>query len=428
MNAISLSANRDFFLQAGRPFFYLADTVWSAFTNAGREEWVEYLDYRQAQGFNALQINVLPQWDRSTGYSHPQPFRTGAGGRPDFGAPNEEYFERARAMCAQAAQRGFTPALAVLWCDYVPGTRCSARTPGHEILPEEVEPYCRLVAAAFAEYEPVYLVSGDTELVSPQTEAVYLAALKAMKKHAPGSLATLHLQPGTRLPESIMRAPELDFYMYQSGHQAESQDLSWRSAGQLLAAPVRRPIVNGEPCYEGHQFGNRYGRFGAFDVRKAVWQSLLAGAAAGVTYGAHGLWGWHAPGKGFPSVPFSGLPYDWHTALRFPGAWDAAFARWVFETYRLFGLQPLAEPAGGNPEIRAAATPDGGRLAVYLPYPLGLELRLDLSGYECLLLDLPERRILRPRIAESGVGAEKSSRMELPPFNGDGLLIGHRGD
>lgn len=46
-------------------FFYLADTVWSAFTNIDLTDWAYYLKVRKEQGFNVLQINILPQWDRS---------------------------------------------------------------------------------------------------------------------------------------------------------------------------------------------------------------------------------------------------------------------------------------------------------------------------------------------------------------------------
>ena len=49
----------------GKPFFWLADTCWSAFTNISDDDWQEYLDLRARQGFNVLQINALPQWDLS---------------------------------------------------------------------------------------------------------------------------------------------------------------------------------------------------------------------------------------------------------------------------------------------------------------------------------------------------------------------------
>ncbi|MMZ52468.1 beta-glucosidase [Paenibacillus polymyxa] len=56
MIQLSIAENKRYFMNEGNPFFYLADTVWSAFTNITLEEWAYYLDYRKSQGFNVLQI------------------------------------------------------------------------------------------------------------------------------------------------------------------------------------------------------------------------------------------------------------------------------------------------------------------------------------------------------------------------------------
>lgn len=45
----------------GKPFFWLADTLWSAFTNMTDQELESYLILRRQQGFNVLQINILPR-------------------------------------------------------------------------------------------------------------------------------------------------------------------------------------------------------------------------------------------------------------------------------------------------------------------------------------------------------------------------------
>jgi hypothetical protein len=195
-----------------------------------------------------------------------------------------------------------------------------------------------------------------------------------------------------------MQAPELDFYMYQSSHQAESQDRAWRLAEQCCSYPVKRPILNGEPCYEGIQYYQRYGRFNAFDVRRAVWQSLLAGAKAGITYGAHGLWCWHRPGLELPHAAAWNQPFSWQEALRLPGAADAAFARWLFETYRLHELEPAQELLEGSPEIRVAATADRNRLAVYAPYAAAVRIRYEGGRMAWRGIDLQKRRVFQPAV------------------------------
>ncbi|EAC5524850.1 DUF4038 domain-containing protein, partial [Listeria monocytogenes] len=64
---ITVNQNKRTLLRDGQHFFYLADTCWSAFTSIQENDWITYLDKRKEQGFNTLQINVLPQWDRSRG-------------------------------------------------------------------------------------------------------------------------------------------------------------------------------------------------------------------------------------------------------------------------------------------------------------------------------------------------------------------------
>ena len=49
MGEITISKNKRHFQKGDRNFFYLADTVWSAFSNTSFSEWQEYLDYRNAR-------------------------------------------------------------------------------------------------------------------------------------------------------------------------------------------------------------------------------------------------------------------------------------------------------------------------------------------------------------------------------------------
>jgi hypothetical protein len=381
------------------------------------DEWEQYADLRAAQGFNALQITILPQWDRSPSAFSPAPFHVGRDGRPDYAKPEDAYFDKAAEMLTVAQQRGLIPALVVLWCDRIRDTWACKKLPENEMPLETLEPFVRYAARAFSRFDPVWLVSGDTDLLSPETVKRYLLALRAIKAAAPGCLTTMHLQPQADLPDEIVNAPELDFYMYQSGHNVD-QSTAYTLARRFGEKPVKRPVVNGEPCYEAHSFGNTYGRFGAFHVRKAIWQSLLSGAKAGVTYGAHGIWGWHRRGLPFGSTAFSGLPLPWHEALRLPGAWDAGYARWLFETFRLGEVEPVRSPSV-SPEVAIAASRSGDVVAMYAPYPAEIPLGRDLSRHDVVLVDLADRRIVRPRLRHEAAG----TTLSLPDVNGDTLLV-----
>jgi len=417
---IRVSDTKDYFVCEGKPFFYLADTVWSAFTNTTLEEWEEYLVYRKAQDFNTLQINILPQWDKSQSDTDTiPPFILKDDGEYDFFKPNEAYFKKAQTMLGMAVEKGFVPALVVLWCNYVPDTWASQLLKKNIMPFEAVRPYCEYIVNAFSKYDPIYMICGDTDFQNEYAYGYYLEALNVIKEISPESVTTMHLG-GNRsdLPEKFIQSPKLDFYMYQSGHGGDVQNDVYKLSEDFLKMSVKRPIVNGEPCYEGH--GNCYGRFKEYDIRKATWQSLLTGSKAGVTYGAHGVWSWHKPGKHFPGEGFSGTPYDWRTALRFEGAWDVSFAKWIFEEYDLFNIVPLDIVVNKPQEARVSASPDGRKLVIYTYNPHDLEVKADLNGYNWTLISLDKRFFAKPEILKGN----ETSIIRIPQFNSDVLLIG----
>jgi hypothetical protein len=421
MGKINISESRDFFVRDGERFFYLADTCWSVFTNASFDEWEYYLEYRRMQGFNALQINILPQHDRSESSNYIDPFELTPTGDWDFGKLNEKYFDRAEKMVELAVKRDFVPALTILWCNYVKGTWGSKITPSKIIPIEYIESYVEYVVDRFGKYNPIFIVSGDTNFETNEAIEYYLTALEVVKRKAPYSLTTMHLMGGLWiLPEVFIKSPNLDFYMYQSGHSKERQTLSFELAQKFYSLTVKRPIVNGEPCYEGHSHGGKYGRFNNFDVRKAIWQSLLSGAKAGTAYGAHGIWNWHVKGRKFLGEIYSGMSYDWRAALRFPGAFDAAYAKWLFEKYDLFDIEPANTKLLYNTgsEIRVSMSKD--KIVVYSPYNWDIKLRVDGSSYRWEGIELESRRFFRPKIELVG----DYTVIDMMEFNSDSIIIG----
>lgn len=415
-----LSVHPEGFLvtDTGKPFFYLADTAWMAFPNLSIEEWARYLAYRKRQGFTALQISILPvTHDTSMSPQNLDPFLLDANGNWDFSAYNEAYFAKAETMVQMAVEQGFVPVLGVLWCSYVPGTRCSQGSPIASAMPfEAVTPYATFVAERFKKFAPIFFISGDTAFESPQEEPYYMAALQAVKHVCPEALITMHLSPRGDLSRAFVDL--VDFYMYQSGHGSASQQQPYTFAEKFLAYPVKRPIVNSEPPYEGHGRVGERTRFTAFDVRKATWQSLLSGAKMGVTYGAHGVWSFHKRGMNFLNAQRAFEPYDWDEALRLDGAWDVSFAKWLFETYGLCWTNPVAIVRGEDKEIRAAATDDLSTVAVYSPYAFDVELDIDLTGYRCVQIDLAARRVVTPEITTG-----RPSRVGMSRFNCDTLFL-----
>jgi hypothetical protein len=109
-----------------------------------------------------------------------------------------------------------------------------------------------------------------------------------------------------------------------------------------------------------------------------------------------------------------------------PGARAAAFARWLFERYELFGVEPANLLAREDPEVRVARDPKGfGKpsgsgdvLALYLPHPCDLALNVDLAGYRCELWDLERRR---PVVPAAGAGTPATVRASA--CEGDVLVL-----
>jgi hypothetical protein len=243
---------------------------------------------------------------------------------------------------------------------------------------DAVKAYAEYEVKRFRKFAPIFFISGDAAWDSDQEPVYYMAGPQIVRQFSPDSLITMHMATRAILPDEF--AERVDFYMYQSGHGPE-QKMPHELARRYQMYTTKRPVVNGEPCYEGHGRGRTRTRFRAFDVRKATWQSLLSGAKMGITYGGHGVWSCHLDGMGFVQPEWKFVPYDWERALRLPGAWDVAYAKWLFEQYGLFDVAPVDLLVRDDAEVAVASS--AGRLALYMPHAYDVTLNIDLSGYRC---------------------------------------------
>jgi len=419
---VSLQVSKDHthLLKDGKHFFWLADTCWSAFTNISDEEWDAYLTHRAEQGFNVLQINTLPQWDRCGTRLNWHPFPLPDGIHYDFSVILPEYFGHARQMCRKAVERGFTLALVVMWCNYVPDTWASNIFDGN-IIPEAcVEPIVRTICESFNEFEPVYLVSGDTGFDSEASIARYRLVTDLVDKYAPEALKAYHIKGRyDGLPQEFCE--RADLYLYQSGHNVSAQDGCHTLAQHFAKRSPRHPVINSEPCYEQMGYSHKlYGRFRRAETRRALWDSLLSGASAGITYGAHGVWNWQKPDM--PKNPISGegflQAYPCERALSFPGASDYAFARRLFESRSITALQPCREIlAQYSEQIPCALC--GPLLLIYLPVNAPLTLKGDWSDRQASVIDLSSGdSATLPLRTENGV-----TTLEMHRFYHDALIL-----
>ena len=426
MSKLRVHNNNCSFTLEGEHFFYLADTVWSAFTNATLEEWDFYLEKRRSQGFTVLQINTLPQWDRCMSELHSYPFATEDENRFEFGTWNQDYYDRARTMCQMAVDKGFQLALVVLWLNYVPGTWGSRMSNNINVMPKNMlETYAKKVVENFEEYDPIYIVSGDTDFDTPEAIEYYETVLDVLCKESPDSLKTMHIKRGyDYIPEQFL--DRMDFYMFQSGHNPTAQEMAYVLPEIFRKKYPKKPLLNGEPCYEQMGYsGNAYGRFETRDIRKAAWSSLLSGACAGITYGAHGVWNWQKLNQRKNSLIGEGFDgaCPVQEAMEYPGAWDYGFIRNFFSMKRIENLIPCQEVLEDkSTDIRIARTEENDYI-LYVPYTTRLTLNIPLQDHKAIAYDLDQNRIANLELEKT----ELHTTIPMNPFGKDVIVYLYKG-
>lgn len=349
--------NNRYFEKDGKPSFYLADTCWSAFTNITMSDWKYYLKKRKEQGFNTLQINTMPQWDRSVSETtyNKYPFEV-EDNYFKLDLFDKEYFEKASEMVKVAVEMGFTPALVILWCNYIEGTWAANFNKTPLFNKKDVEKYSQIVVDYFDQYNPIYIISGDTDFLNQSANEHYELSLNKVAELSPNTLKVLHIRGRDfEIPDKLRLNENLSFYYFQSGHNSSNMDMPYKLAIDFYNMEPKKPSLNSEPCYEfmGYSRG-LYGRFTRQDVRIAAWQSVFAGATSGVTYGAHGIWSWHEHDAKFGVGLGESFiaPMCWRNAIEFEGAEDYGYLKQFVEDRNLFEATPSNNLINDIPQIR----------------------------------------------------------------------------
>lgn len=377
------------FLKDGRPHFFKLDTAWFALMNLTYEAFCEYALFRKSQGYNGLLMQNTPSFIDSAVTIRFLPFPEAENGDYDLLHPKESYFEMVKRKLAFLQSIDMTPFLALVWGCFVPGSNLSAiyDCSGRQF--DDFDVYTRFVDACIEQYRPhhpVWLIGGDVPMTDDNEvyKRYYGYMARSIRERCPNDLMSAHICGNCSLGSYYVDNGFIDFYTYQSCHNFNAhEDMllpAQMGAVEYGRTPVK-PAMNLEPMYEAHGFGNRFGRFDAFFLRRAFWYSVLSGANAGFTYGAHGIWMFY-DGTGFNNERWSKEPLTWRAALRLPGGYDVMACADLFERAGLQALRPAQDlNLTGYPEIRVAAAPDGSLIAVYQSATCALYLGADLSGY-----------------------------------------------
>ncbi len=376
------------FERDGKATFLLADTVWSAFADAKDDEWRQYLQHRSRQGFNAAYISVLPiLHDRSQRTpAGPMPFDENLVRTEGRWELNPRFFDHMRGRLQEAENAGIVCGLVLLWVNYAADSWGAERTPGF-VMPEEFQQqYLAALQRVVPARGALLVISGDAGFKSKAEIDTYVKFSGLVRRTWPQGLLAYHSAPDAVLPPELESMA--DALIFQSGHYGDQPTRARTLAQRYRAIAANRPVMNAEPSYEAHRIGGGVGRFGRAAVRRQIWESVVAGASAGVAYGAHGLWGWHRNDDEFSSVHFSGTPLDWREALFLPGADDAVTCRRIVEAEGLLRLGPpateqlsIADEGWGADQVVTGIDADSGVAAVYLPNggPVELQRRRGLS-------------------------------------------------
>jgi hypothetical protein len=412
---VRLSASRlSFTTLDGKPWFWLGDTAWNGALLSTREEWDEYLAARARQRFTAVQF-VMTQWRAG---------RRDEAGRTAFSVDggtvrvDPAFFRRMDERVAAVNRHGLIAAPVLLWAL----TSRDKESPGESLDPGQVILLARYMVARYNAYAVCWLLGGDGDYRAAQADKWKRIGRGAFPEGFDRRPVTLHPR-GMQDPwPGLAAEPWLDFFMYQSGHGDSPAKWRWAATqgmatGWKLAPP--HPVIDGEINYEGHIAYQSKRVIEPAAVRRAAYYSLLSGATAGVTYGAHGIWFWSRKPEVPLDHPSTGVALPWRECLRYEGAAQMKILRDLFDRFAWWKLRPdralLAEDADAadfSDHVMASRATDGSFAVLYTP--TARTLRLNTAGFRRAVWLNPRDGVRRP--------APLAATM-TPPGPGDWLLL-----
>lgn len=312
MERLRLSANNRYFEYAdGRPFPWIADTVW---TMPQRMKWDDadyFMQERKKQGFTVLQIVALdPERDLL--------MRSPAGDMAlidmDLTKPNENYFRYLDYLLDKAEEYGFYVLLLPVWGQLVVGDDWSGGVFDKYVTEENAFGFGEWIGHRYKDRNNIFwCLGGDRQPIHKGVD--YRPVWKQMAEGLAQGVLGVHLsadQQDSRWQDLYITyhachemetgecstfsywdadTPWVSFTMLQSGHGTTVKNY------QIVEKEYGRervlPVWDGEPAYEAMPTswppGPDMTFHGSDIVRKRAYWSLFAGAF-GYTYGHSNIW------------------------------------------------------------------------------------------------------------------------------------------
>jgi Protein of unknown function (DUF4038)/Domain of unknown function (DUF5060) len=328
----------------GTPFFWLGDTWWKGL--AKRLTWEGFQELtanRKAKGFTVVQIVCgvypdeglfEPRWENEGG----KPYLT-----RDFTVVNPVYFEFADRRIQHLVNAGIVPAIVGGWGRGDCSGMQMAGVAG-------IKRHWRNLIAHYGAYPTVWILGGESG--GPEWTEVGRYVQRIDPYRHP---VTIH--PFDSARKSVTDETVISFDMLQTGHGDWSAALG--AIPKLKAACARTPIMPaliGEYCYEGHM------QTAFQDVQRYVFWGCMLNGAAGLTYGAAGVW--HGSVEGDPGIT---PVYDfttWREGMNAPGSTQLGLGKKLLEQYPWWGFEP--HPEWAESDCFAAGIPGEVRF-IYQP-------------------------------------------------------------
>jgi hypothetical protein len=408
------------------PFFWLGDTAWNGPLLSTDADWAFYLKERARQKFNAIQF-VCAQWRAAPdGNRDNQKAYTGK----ERIQINPEFFQKLDRKIEEMNRAGFLAVPVLLWA--INGGSNPQVNPGVSLPEDQAIILARYMVARWGGNHVVWILGGDGDYRGEKAEK--------WKRIGRGVFGDIHHAPVTTHPGGKMwilneftKETWYDICAYQSAHNTSDDNLKWITSGPAATdwkKEPARPFISLEAPYENHN-GSGGKPMNDYDVRRAHYLSLLNTPPVGITYGAHGVWGWDDGTQPPIDHPKSGIPLPWKKALTMPGAEQMKILVEFFTSIDFHRLKPapqllMSQPGTADPKrfISAAMTEQKDLGVIYVPADRSVEI--SLAQLSSMAGGSPQLTWVNPRTGERrGVAAvvgEKSCQVPVPDEK-DWLLL-----
>lgn len=368
---------------AGKPFFWLGDTVWLLAQVPSHQELELYLQTRAEQGFTVIQLTAVMGEERVWGTTRATsrgdtPFVEGDVLRPALTPGNDpadpvqyDYWDHLDHVLARIHAHGFRAALVTYFVGW--------GGDGYKFLtPRNAHQYGHFLGARDrGKPEIIWVLGGDNTPKTEDQKAVWPLVAKGLAEGLTGQedysrvLMTYHTNGGASSAHLWHETPWLDFNM------AQTWDAYQNIYPALLSDYERRPVKPsglGEGAYEdGPQYPTK--PINALVIRRQACWSWFAGGYH--TYGNGNVWHF--------DTCQPELTQPWKLALHSPGAATLQHVRGFLEEVGWWDCVPdrsvFAEGEGSGASRNVAVRRrDGSAMAVYLATPATVRLRLDRTA------------------------------------------------